>query len=145
MIRPVFLLSLNLLFAMPIQAISQGSTVTLESLRDRQRILLVFANGDNELAQAQLAVAANHAVGFRERDLVLAGIKGTDPAAPTVMLSAAGDRAAHSRFHVKAGEFTVVLLGKDGGEKLRSHQPISWETLQSTIAMPMRQDEIKHR
>jgi len=36
----------------------------------------------------------------------------------------------------------VVLIGKDGGEKLRSAQPITAERLFATIdAMPMRQSE----
>lgn len=146
MMRPAFVLPLGLLFAMSIQAISQRNTVTLEALRDRQRVLLVFSNGDSQMTQAQLAVAAEHAAGFRERDLVLVGITGTNPAAPTVVLSAAADRAARNRFHIKAGKFTVILLGKDGGEKLRSHDPVTWETLQTTIdAMPMRKDEMKLR
>lgn len=123
---------------------SQMKTTTLDALHNK-RVLLVFGNGDNQLAEAQLTVAATHAAGFRERDLVLAGLAGSDPAVPAMMLSAPSDTASRKRFHVKAGEFTVILVGKDGGEKMRSHQPILWETLQSTIdAMPMRKDEM-HR
>ncbi len=138
-------LPLGLLFAMPVAAMSQAPT-TLEAMRDRHRVLLVFSNGDNQLAAAQLRVAAEHAAGFRERDLVLLGLAGTNQTAPTAMLSASEHSAARKRFHVKAGEFTVILLGRDGGEKLRAHTPISWDTLQSTIdAMPMRRDEMKRR
>ena len=129
----------------PRMALSQAQATTLGSLRDKQRVLLVFANGNNQLAEAQLTVAAAHAEGFRERDLVLAGITGTDTAVPTVTLAPQDEEAARTRFHVRPGEFTVLLLGKDGGEKMRSHGAISWQTLQRTIdAMPMRQSEM-HR
>ncbi len=124
---------------------AQLQTATLASLRDHQRVLLVFANGNNQQAEAQLTVAATHASEFRERDLVLAGMTGTDTAVPTVTLAPQEETAARSRFHVRVGEFTVLLLGKDGGEKLRSHSAIPWDVLQRTIdAMPMRQSEM-HR
>ena len=130
----------------PLAGNSQPATVTLQALRDRQRALLVFANGNNQLAEAQLTIAAAHADGFRERDLLLVGLTGSNQAVPTALLSGSGDMAARTRFNVKPGEFTVILIGKDGGEKLRSHQPIAWEKLQSTIdAMPMRQDEMQRK
>lgn len=122
---------------------AQVKTTTLESLHN-QRVLLVFGNGDNRLAEAQLEVAAKHIDGFQERDLVLAGLAGSNPAVPAVQLSASSDTASRNRFRVKAGEFTVILVGKDGGEKMRSYHPIRWETLQSTIdGMPMRRDEMR--
>ncbi len=125
---------------------SQQSPATLASLRDHQRVLLVFANGDNRQAVAQLRSADAHAAGFRERELVLVGIEGTHSVLPTVMLSANDDAEARKRFHVHPGEFTVLLVGKDGGEKLRQHTAISWNVLQRTIdAMPMRQNEQRAR
>lgn len=48
-------------------------------------------------------------------------------------------------YRIAPGDFTVILVGKDGGEKLRSHQPIPFDTLQSTIdSMPMRLQEMRH-
>jgi hypothetical protein len=123
---------------------AQAPYVTLDALRDHQRVLLIFSNGDNRLAEAQLNVAASNASGFRERDLILVGLAGSMPDVPTALLSSADDVAARKRFHVAAGQFTVILIGKDGGEKLRSDHPIAWKTLQQTIdSMPMRQSEMK--
>jgi hypothetical protein len=49
------------------------------------------------------------------------------------------------RFKIKPGDFTVILVGKDGGEKLRSGKPISFDKLRDTIdSMPMRQQEMKN-
>lgn len=122
----------------------QAQDTTFAALRDKQRVLLVFANGDNGKAEAQLTIAAAHAVDFRERDLVLAGISGSNSAVPTATLTPAEEEKARQRFHVSPGTFTVILLGKDGGEKLRSHAAIPWVKLQGTIdAMPMRKDEMK--
>ncbi len=123
---------------------SAQKDVTLQALRDQKRVLLVFANGNNQEAEARLSVAADHADGFRERDLLLVGLEGSNPSVPTGMLSPLEDQAARRRFHVSPGQFTVVLIGKDGGEKVRSHQAIPWKTLQQTIdAMPMRKDEMR--
>ena len=123
---------------------AQPARVTMQGMRDHQRALLVFGNGDNRLAEAQLEVAASHVDGFRERDLLLVGLVGSNEAVPSALLSPSDDAAARKRFGIEPSGFTVLLIGKDGGEKLRSHQPIPWETLQSTIdSMPMRRDEIR--
>jgi hypothetical protein len=125
---------------------AHAQRVTLDSLRDRQRALVVFSNGNNALAEQQLKIAADHAADFRERDLVLVGLEGTDPSVPTAMLTPAAEEQARKRFHTDPQQFTVILIGKDGGEKLRSHQPVPWTKLQSTIdAMPMRQQEMRDR
>ena len=50
------------------------------------------------------------------------------------------------RFHIHPNDFTVLLLGKDGGEKFRSHTPITMERLTQIIdAMPMRRQEMRSR
>ncbi len=119
------------------------ATTTLQALRDHQRVLLVFGNGNNVLAEQQLTIASEHGSDFRQRDLLLVGLSGSNDTAPTALLSGADDAAARRRFHVPQGQFTVILLGKDGGEKLRSRQPIPWDTLRVTIdGMPMRQSEM---
>jgi hypothetical protein len=125
---------------------AQPPHTTLAAMRDKQRAVVVFANGNNALAEQQLQVAAQHAADFRERDLLLVGIEGTDPSVPTAMLKPDEDAAARRRFHVEAGQFTVVLIGKDGGEKLRSHTPFTWQTLRDTMdSMPMRAEEMRQR
>ena len=46
----------------------------------------------------------------------------------------------------KRPHFEAVLVGKDGGEKLRSPEPLTPERLFETIdAMPMRQQEMRQR
>ena len=51
--------------------------------------------------------------------------------------------AARRRFKVSQGDFTVILVGKDGEEKLRSRQAIPFARLRKIIdGMPMRQQEM---
>jgi hypothetical protein len=47
---------------------------------------------------------------------------------------------------VEDGAFAAVLVGRDGGEKLRSAEPVPAEKLFDLIdAMPMRQREMRAR
>lgn len=51
-----------------------------------------------------------------------------------------------SQFGVASNQFTIILIGKDGGEKFRSLKPETTETLFATIdAMPMRKSEMKKK
>ena len=66
----------------------------------------------------------------RERDLVLVEAVGS-----------AGN-ALRQALGCEPGVFTAVLVGKDGGAKLRSRDPLGADKLVPVIdAMPMRQDE----
>ena len=98
---------------------------------------------------------AGHAAEMRERQMVMVPIgprkiadagSGEDglPEDLVVRLTTSEEEAAERRFHVGDNEFTVVLIGKDGGEKLRSRSPVSMERLIEVIdAMPMRQKEAR--
>ena len=97
------------------------------------RIVLVFAlSADDPDLAAQRTILAHVQAGMAERDLVL-----------TVEL---GPDAPRSRYGVAPGGFAVLLIGRDGGVKLRSRHPVAAERLFSEIdAMPMRQTEVRHR
>ena len=56
------------------------------------------------------------------------------------------DRDLRVEYLTGADEFAVVLIGRDGGEKLRRASPISAEELFATIdEMPMRRRELRDR
>ena len=51
-----------------------------------------------------------------------------------------------AKYRIKPGDFTVLLLGKDGGVKLRRHAPVSFAELAGLIdSMPMRQEELRRQ
>ncbi len=105
----------------------------LERYRWKQRVMLVFTPAETAKAFSdQKAIIRQNETGFRERELVvldlLPGRKNTD--------------ALRRQFDVKPQEFTVILIGKDGGEKLRRPAPVAAKELFDRIdSMPMRQRE----
>jgi hypothetical protein len=127
---------------------------TLASYIDRSRVLLVFAPNDEDPRYQQQLTSLNHyAAEVKERDLIILPvlIDPGPPITPNTMRVTFGpglpeqeQMLARRRFKVGPTEFTALLVGKDGGEKLRSHQPLSIEELNRTIdAMPMRQQEMR--
>ena len=138
-------LTLGLAMTSVLPAQTPPNPVTLAQLRDRYRPLLLFAaQPDDPALLAQMTRLKEATAGLAERDVLVIAIPYKDPSSTDVSLSAADALAARRAFHVAPEDFTAILLGKDGGEKLRSKKPISFEKLRDTIdAMPMRKQEKK--
>jgi hypothetical protein len=113
--------------------IAFGET-NLSSFKWKNRVLVVLApsNHDQRL-QEQQTIAAAASAGFSERDLiVVAEIETEGP--------------LHHMFGTRAGDFQVVLVGKDGRSTLQWSKPVSSEGLFSVIdKMPMRRDEMRQQ
>jgi hypothetical protein len=121
--------------------------VSLTRLRDNARPLLIFAPTPNDpQLQIQLRRLHQSAAAIADRDIAVIAIPWNSPSPTAATLTDQDALAARRRFHIAPSDFTVILLGKDGGEKLRSSKPLSLNKLTSTIdAMPMRQDELRFR
>lgn len=101
----------------------------------RRRVLLVSAPStrDPALVQQRQILAAWRAQAL-DRDLSVVEIVGD-----TIIGAADSASALRRTFRLPPQRFTVVLVGKDGGEKLRSATPLASTRLEQTIdAMPMR-------
>lgn len=125
-------------------------TTPFSALRDHKRVLLVFAGDADTRVEQQWNTVLQHRTEAAERDLVTVRLGGSpiktqgSERPPEAIVSQAEERELRARFHIPRNSFTVVLVGKDGGEKLRSDQPVSWDKLQGTIdSMPMRQAEMR--
>lgn len=97
-----------------------------------KRMLLIYADKetDHKLIEQKKLLASDPS-GLHERDIEV-----------KVYLQAE-HKEAFAKMHLKK-PFTVILLGKDGGEKLRMHDVLSLQKLYGTIdAMPMRKQEMK--
>ncbi len=118
---------------------------TLQRLRDHARPLLIFApRPDDPQLEIQLRTLKEHAAEAHDRQLVPVAIPYNNPSPTAVQLSPEDATEARRRFHVDPARFTVILIGKDGGAKLRSTKPLSMHKLNDTIdAMPMRQQEMR--
>ncbi|MEM6491587.1 MAG: DUF4174 domain-containing protein [Pseudomonadota bacterium] len=116
----------------------------LDAYRWENRLLIAFAPSDAVMA-AQTAEIAIDPTGFEDHDLVL--IRVVDDHAA----SDRGDRfdaaALRRRFGVARAEQVALLVGKDGGEKLRvADRPMTLNTLFAAIdVMPMRRREMLER
>jgi hypothetical protein len=136
--------SVLLLVAAPVVAQSKYGDVvpSLAEMRSHNRPLIVFFSStepDSQLQQ-QMKIFREHRKELNDRDVVV--VMTEDDALnlrrhPSL-------NVLRRKFHVEVGSFTVVLLGKDGGEKFRSHDPVTIEKLDALIdAMPMRQQEVR--
>jgi hypothetical protein len=126
------MIALNLMLATLLTAATPPS---LAALHWDKRVLLVSApNEKDPLLHDQRRVIRRWQAGAQDRDLVVVEIVGD-------AVSGAADAASRLRrsFGLPTAQFAVVLIGKDGGTKLRQKEPISSAILEKTIdAMPMR-------
>lgn len=116
-------------------AIGSSSKPDLDALRWKHRALLLFAPGlqDEQLKRQQETIKREEGQ-FAERDVKV--------------FTAIGDSAEplRKRFHINAADFVVILIGKDGGEKLRQTKPVDGKQLFGLIdSMPMRRNEMNKR
>lgn len=113
-------------------------------LWDKRVILLFSPASDHPEYVKQNRLLAEEAAGLEARDIVLWRIIRNEK------VSIDGEQKAHlgtprfyDYFDTEPNRFTFILLGKDGGEKIRQHQPLSGKELFDLIdAMPMRQQEM---
>ena len=141
------LLTALLLMTAPLFAQTQTPPLSLPALRDHFRPLLIFApTPDDPSLRAQLTRLRDNAPGLAERDVLVIAVPYNTPSPTDTTITPADAEAARRRFHIPPTDFTVLLIGKDGGEKLRSRKPISFDRLRNAIdAMPMRQQEQQER
>jgi hypothetical protein len=150
---PIFLAAVAL---SPVSAQSHPQCPTrpqsLAQMRGCYRPLLVFAPapGDGRLA-AQRDALDSAADDMMDRNVLLVPILAGSAAgfqapldAPYVLLGATEMAAARKRYEMASGGFRVLLLGEDGGVKLRSSEPVPVDRLNSLIdSMPMRRLEMQ--
>lgn len=114
---------------------NDAQAASLQSYRWKSRVIALLAErADDARIAEQQKIIASMGQGAPERDIVV--------------LTFAGEAAQPLRRDLGAPDdgFAAVLVGKDGGAKLVSRQPIAAEKLSATIdAMPMRKDEMRGR
>lgn len=114
--------------------VSTMNAGTLEELRWKKRVVVIYApaGSEGQLARQEQSLRT-HKVELDERDVT-----------QILLREPAENRRIADRFKLAEAGFTVLLIGKDGGEKLRSHDVVSPATLCRLIdSMPMRQEEMR--
>lgn len=117
----------------------------LASHRWENRLLIAFsATQDDGRLQATRDLATANAAAFADRDLVAGAVLEESGSIGDRSLSASERDGLRKQFGVEAGEFAVILVGKDGGEKLRlDRSPRSDELFGLIDSMPMRMWEMQ--
>ena len=107
----------------------------LDSLRWKRRVIVIASPSRNTQAYlSQRKELSVESPDWKERDLVLVEVIGPEKA------------DLRGALNLKAGDFTVLLIGKDGGVKLRSGTPVSSREIFELIdSMPMRRQEIRSK
>ncbi|KGI70515.1 DUF4174 domain-containing protein [Mycolicibacterium rufum] len=118
----------------------------LDDYRWERRPLLVFAptDADPRLTETLNRIEATRCA-FEGRDMVLGRILTTGTSTLDGQAIDAGERQRLvARFGVGADDFAVLLIGKDGGEKLRFTDLPDLQAIYTVIdGMPMRQREMR--
>ena len=141
------LLFLATLILLPLMTMAQSNDI-VQQHQWKQRVLLIFSpDAFDSLYQQQLAEYQQQKVGLEERDLVMYKILDDKIIAPT---GKEYDRSVaqvlRDQYQVSGKGLTVVLVGKDGGEKLTEQGLLSTDKLFATIdKMPMRQQEMRRQ
>ena len=123
---------------------AQAMAAELSDYRWEHRPLLLFAPTDSDprLVETMRRIAASRC-DFVDRDMVLGRIvtEGTSTLDGHVVDPTQAQRLA-SEFGIDADSFSVVLIGKDGGEKLRVAGVPDLQAIYAVIdGMPMRARE----
>jgi hypothetical protein len=124
-----------------------SDTTDLGKHQWKHRIVLVFAESDERLEFREFISAwSREQENVKDRDLVVfeALIKGTSrgPGGP---LTPAQADDLRKRFATAGEPFEVVLIGKDGGVKLRSRSASVAQIFGLIDTMPMRRAEMRQR
>ncbi len=125
---------------------------TLRAMRGCYRPLLVFAPSlDNPQLVQEFDQLKAHTVELKSRSvlyvpIVPEGHNQPIPSSkvPTARLSEDELAAMRHRFKVEPPEFLVILIGKDGEEKLSNKSPVTVDQIDRLIdSMPMRKIEMR--
>ena len=113
-----------------------GSLSTLNAQNSAFRRVLLFADkaNDTTLMQQKQLLESDKA-GCLERDIRI-----------EIYITSQTDKTFLKKYNITQPQFTFLLIGKDGGIRLRSKKVISKGQLFALIdTMPMRQDEMKRQ
>jgi len=122
--------------------------VDLSADKWKNRLLILFASSEEEEAYLTLKKEiVLQGKEIRDRDLLIFHVleKG-ESRLGTERLRSGQALSLKKHLSVPPGQFVIILVGKDGGEKLRQDRLVELKEVFRIIdAMPMRQQEMKKK
>lgn len=124
-----------------------GTSQDLSSHRWENRLLLILVNNiDQQVYQDQVAELSRDIAGVEDRRLIVYTIKPDEFATGLKALAWTPSDDLYASNKQLDGDFEVVLVGLDGGIKLRQAELLKNDKLFAFIdAMPMRRNELRKR
>ncbi|MBW2491284.1 MAG: DUF4174 domain-containing protein, partial [Deltaproteobacteria bacterium] len=120
----------------------------LSQFQWKNRLLLIFAPDENDslFKKLQSEIIAQEAE-VKDRDLIIFELFGLGSSRMNrALLDQSKVDSIRRHFSVPQRSFRVILIGKDGGIKLKRNDQIDLETIFELIdSMPMRNDEIRQK
>lgn len=125
-----------------------GERRDLTRYRWQNRLLLLFApTAEHPAYQAMVGELKEQARGVTDRDLIVFRVlEAGNSFQNGAELSPDQAQTLRQRFAAPPGAFTMVLVGKDGGVKLKEAQRVPLADIFALIdSMPMRRQEMQER
>jgi len=122
--------------------------VDFEQFKWKNRLLLVFApDSSHPLFESLQRDISTRKHEVDDRDLVVFEILGVGTSKRDgTQLDPHMAASLRKRFDISPKAFSLILVGKDGGIKLRKNDPVKLEEIFRLIdSMPMRQDEMRQK
>lgn len=127
---------------------TRGDVLDLSQFQWKNRLLFLFAPDRNQPFFDHLHRSiVEQAAEIQDRDLVIFEIFESGPShMDMVDLDLQTTRLLREKFAIQKGDFSVILIGKDGGIKLNRREQTNLEDIFGLIdAMPMRREEIRRK
>ena len=114
---------------------------------NKRLLILATPEISQETYRQQLRIIDNNREGILDRDIHIVRIIGDELFGTAKEYNTVKwGRVLRSLYQLNTENFTIVLIGKDGGEKARSNRPITFCNFFNLIdLMPMRREEISER
>lgn len=148
--KPPFIVAIALVAAW--LALAGGAAIAtdgdLDPFRWKNRLLFLFApESSHPLFESLKREIAARRQDMDDRDLIVFEILGVgSSSAAGSQLDPPGAASFRKRFDVSPNAFTVILVGKDGGVKLKTSDAVPLEDVFRLIdSMPMRRDEMRQK
>lgn len=138
---------LLIIFTVSCMSCSEAQIESLENFKWKNRLLIIYFNSENLSQHKNQIATINQATEeYEERDLKVIILQNQKA---EIWDSEKSNQLEYSeiiqKLNIDSSEsYQNLLIGKDGGVKLRSDTPIANEKIFKTIdAMPMRQREMR--
>ena len=107
-------------------------------------VIILADSNDRSIASRQRRMLAGVRGGLIERDMVVVSVVGDRVRVDGRGTDRIGADDLRRAVDTSTAAFSVLLIGKDGGVKLRSAEPVGAERLFALIdTMPMRRQEMR--